>query len=57
MFYCDFNIRHIFIKCSFSFVNVIYIKKYDVTLININLISKEMILFKLVSKNLIELIK
>ena len=57
MFYYNFNIRYIFIKCSFSFIDVIYIKKYNVTLININLILKKMISFKFIFKDSIELIK
>ena len=57
MFYYDFNIRYIFIEYSFLFADVIYIRKYNVTLMNINLIFKEMISFKLFSKDSIELIK
>ena len=57
MFYCNLNIRHIFIKCFFSFVDIIYIRKYNMTLMNINLILKEMISFKFIFKDLIELIK
>ena len=39
------------------FINVIYIKKYNVTLINISFIFKKMLLFKFIFKDLIELIK
>ena len=39
------------------FNNVIYIKKRNVTLINIKFIFKKIISFKFIFKNLIELIK
>ena len=57
MFYYNFNIRYIFIKCSFSFINVIYIKKIKRDVDKYKFYFKKKISFKFIFKDLIELIK